>query len=88
MIQYLSVKVRLLDSYLYKLKSVTKNATDITVRLLSNMTGTNETDFAYNLLLTNMQVSSLCKAFANNALVNAKLYQKRNHRNNTAKWNP
>ena len=65
MIQYLSVKVRLLDSYLYKLKSVTKNAT-----------------------LTNMQVSSLCKAFANNALVNAKLYQKRNHRNNTAKWNP
>ena len=37
------------------------------------MIGTNETSFAYNLLLTNMQVSSLHKAFANNALVNAKL---------------
>lgn len=87
MIQYLSVNVTLLDSYLYKLKSVTKNATDIAFRLLSNKIGTNETDFAYNLLLTNMQVSSLRKAFAKNALVNAKLYQKRSHRNNTAKWN-
>ena len=29
------------------------------------MIGDNETDFAHKLLLTNRQVSNLCKAFAN-----------------------
>ena len=32
------------------------------------MTGDNETDFPHKLLLTNQQVSNLCKAFANDSL--------------------
>ena len=37
------------------------------------MIGSNETNFPDNLLLVDWQVKSLCKAFANNSLVNVKL---------------
>ena len=41
------------------------------------MVGTNKTNFPHNLLLTDKQVSSLCKTFANDLSVNKK-YQKFN----------
>ena len=34
------------------------------------MVGTNKTNFPHNLLLTDKQVSSLCKTFANDLSVN------------------
>ena len=37
------------------------------------MIGDNETNFSHKLLLTNRQVSSLCKAFANHLSANIKL---------------
>ena len=37
------------------------------------MVGTHETNFSHNLLLTDRELSSFCKTFANNSLVNTKL---------------
>ena len=37
------------------------------------MIGDNEANFPHQLLLTNTQVSNLCKAFANNSSANIKL---------------
>ena len=73
MTQYQSVNVKLSNLQLNKLKSATKNATDVTLTSSSNMIGTNETSFPYNLLLTYRQVSSLRKFFANQSSVNIKL---------------
>ena len=73
MTQYQSVNVKLSNLQLNKLKSATKNATDVTLTSSSNMIGTNETSFPYNLLLTYRQVSSPRKFFANQSLVNTKL---------------
>lgn len=64
--QYYGVKVELSISQLNKLKSATKSVTDVPLRLSSNVIGTNETIFSHNLPLTDRQVSSLCKPFANN----------------------
>ena len=65
--------MKLSNLQLDKLKSATKNATDPTLRLLSNILGNNETNFPHNLLLTDSLVSSLCNTFAINSLVNFKL---------------
>ena len=67
MTKYNSVNVKLSNSQLSKLKSAIKNKTDV-VRLSSNMTGNSNdnTNFPYELLLTNRQVANLCKAFAKN----------------------
>ena len=46
------------------MKSTRKNATDITLRL-SYMIGANKVNSPHNFLLTDIQVSSLGKAFAN-----------------------
>ena len=59
--------------YIWKLKSATKDTTEITLRLSSNMIDSNKTNFPHNLLLTDRQVSSICKAFVNNLSVNVKL---------------
>ena len=68
MAQHNSVNVKLSDSQLNKLKSVTKNETGVTLGLSSNMIGNSndEINFPHNLLLTNRQVVNLHKAFANN----------------------
>ena len=73
MTQYQSVNVKLSNLQLNKLKSATKDATDVTLTSSSNMIGTNETSFPYNLLLTYRQVSSPRKFFANQSFVNTKL---------------
>ena len=75
MIQYNSLNVKLSNSQLNKLKSAIKNGTDLVLRLSSNMVGNsnNETNFPHKLLLTNRQILSLLKAFANHTSVDVKL---------------
>ena len=57
------------------MKSAIKNGTKVTLNLLSNIVGDSneENNFPHKLLLTNKQVSELCKAFANNSLADIKL---------------
>ena len=75
MIQYNSLNVKLSNSQLNKLKSAIKNGTDLVLRLSSNIVGhsNNETNFPHKLLLTNRQILSLLKAFANHTSVDVKL---------------
>ena len=73
MTQYNSLNVKLSNSQLNKLKSAIKNETEVVLRLSSNMIGDNETNFPHKLLLTNRQVSNLCKAFTNHSSANIKL---------------
>ena len=70
-----SVNVKLSDSQLNKLKSATKSETWTMLILSSNVTGywNGEPNIPHKLLLTNRQVASLCKAFANNLSTNLKL---------------
>ena len=65
MIQYNTLDVKLSNSQLNKLKSGIKNGTQITLNLSSNVVGDSydKTSFPHKLLLTNIQVSNLRKAF-------------------------
>ena len=63
MTRYNSLNVKLSNSLLNKLKSAIKNKSEVVLRLSSNMIGDNETNFPHKLLLTNRQLSNLCKAF-------------------------
>ena len=65
MTQCNSLNIKLSNSQLNKLKSVIKNETEVVSRLSSKMIGDYETSFPHKLLLTNRQVSNICKAFAN-----------------------
>ena len=73
MTQYNSLNVKLSNSQLNKFKSAIKNETEVVLRLSSNMIGDNETNFPHKLLLTNRQVSNLCKAFANHSSADIRL---------------
>ena len=75
MTQYNSLNVKLSNSQLTKLKSAIKNETDVVLRLLSNIiyNSDDETNFPHELLLTNRQVTNLCKAFANYLSTDIKL---------------
>ena len=72
MTQYNSLNVKLSNLQLNKLKSATKNETEVVLRLSSNMIGNNETNFPHELLLTDRQVSNLRKSFANNSSADIK----------------
>ena len=74
MTKYNRVNVKLSTSQLNKLKSAIKNENDVVIRLSLNMIGdsNDKTNFPHELLLTNRQVSSVCKAFANNSSVDIK----------------
>ena len=63
------------NSQLVKLKSRIKNDTEETLNLSSNVIGNSndETNFPNKLLLTNTQVSWLCKAFAKGSSADIKL---------------
>ena len=78
MTQYNSLNVKLSNSQLNKLNSAIKNESEVVLRLSSNMIGNNETNFPHKLLLTEKQVSSLRKSFANNSSADIKC-QKPNH---------
>ena len=80
MTQYNKGNVKLSTSQLNKLKSAIKNENDVVIRLSVNMIGdsNDKGNFPYELLLTNRQVSSIRKAFANNSSVDIK-FQKLNY---------
>ena len=73
MTQYNSLNVKLSNSQHNKLKSAIKNESEVILRLSSNMIGNNETNFPHGLLLTERQVSTLRKSFANNSSADIKL---------------
>ena len=56
-----------------KLKSI-KNEIEVVLRLSPNMIGESidKANFPHELLLTDRQISSVCKAFSNNSLVDIK----------------
>ena len=74
MTQYNRVNVKLSTSQLNKLKSAIKNENDVVIRLSLNMIGdsNDKGNFPHELLLTNRQVSSIRKAFANDSSVDIK----------------
>ena len=67
MTRYNTLKARLSNSQLNKLKSVIQNDTQVTLNLSSNVVGNSndKTSFPHTLLLTNAQVLKIPKAFAN-----------------------
>ena len=73
MTQYNHLNIKLSNSQLNKLKSAIKNETEIVWRLSPNMIGDNESNFPRKLLLTNRQVSNLCKSFASHSSADIKL---------------
>ena len=77
MTQHNSLHVTLSNSQLNKFRSAIKVETEVVLRLSSNMIGDNETNFPHKLLLTNRQVSNLCKAFANHSSADIKLSKTR-----------
>ena len=74
MTQYNRVNVKLSGSQLNILKSAIKNETEVVLRLSPNMIGdsNDEAIFLHELLLTDRQVSSFCKAFPINSSVDIK----------------
>ena len=75
MTQYNSLNVKLSNSQLNKLKSSIKNETDVVLRISSNMVGdsNDNTNFPYELLLTNRKVANIRKAFADHSSIDIKL---------------
>ena len=75
MTQYNSLNVKLSNSQLNKLKSSIKNETDEVLRISPNMVGNSNdnTNFPHELLLTNIQVPNIRKAFANRSSIDIKL---------------
>ena len=67
MTQYNSLNVNLSNSQLNKLKSTINNELKVVLRLSSNLIGNSDDkiNFSQELLLTNRQVSNLCKGSAN-----------------------
>ena len=74
MTQYNRLNTKLSNSQLNKLKSATKNENDVVIRLSPSMIrdSNDKSNFPDELLLTNRQVSSIRKAFANNSSVDIK----------------
>ena len=82
MTQYNTLNVKLSNSQLNKLKSGIKNDTKVYLKLSSIVAGgsNGQNNFPHKLLLTNTQVSKLCKAFANNSSANIKLSKTQLHK--------
>ena len=74
MTQYNSLNVKLSGPQLNKIEVAIKNETELVLRLSPNMIGdsNDEANFPHELLLTDRQVSSICKAFSNNSSVDIK----------------
>ena len=75
MTQYHSLNVKLSNSQLNKLKSVIRNASEVVLRLSSNMIGNSddETNFSHKLLLTSRQVANLRRPLKNYLSTDIKL---------------
>ena len=75
MAQCNSLHVKLSNSLLNKLKPAIKNKTQVVLRLSSNIIGNSvdKINFPHELLLTNRQIASLRKVFANYLSTDIKL---------------
>ena len=73
----LYVNEKNINSELNKLKVGTKSGTEVNLNLSSHVIDdfNDETNFPSELLLTDRQVSRLCKAFTNNSSANIKLFK-------------
>ena len=82
MTQNNTLNVKLSNSQLNKLKSETKNGTKVVLKISSNVVGdsNDENNFLHSLLLTNTQVSTPRKAFANDSSANMKLSKTQLHK--------
>ena len=87
MTQYNTLDLKLSNSHLNKLNSGIKNKTEVALKLSSNIINDSSNDDNFHkfrnlhkLLLTNTQVSKLCKAFTNNSSANKKLSKARLHK--------
>ena len=82
MTYYNTLNVKLSNSQIDRLKSGIKNGTEVTLKRSSNVVSDSkdETNLPHNLLLTNTQVSKLCKAFADNSLADIKLSKTKLHK--------
>ena len=80
MTQYNTLNVKLTNLQLNELKSGIKNGTEVTLKISSNVVGdsSDENNFPITLL-TNIQVSRLCKVFANYSSANIKLWKTQLH---------
>ena len=74
-----SNRLKLSNLQLNKLKSAIKNENEVVIRLSPNIIGdsNDKTNFPHELLLTDRQVSSIRKAFANNSSVDIKFSKTR-----------
>ena len=75
MTQYNTLNIKMSNLQLNKLKSGITNGTEVPLNPASNMIGdsNDKTNFPHRLLLTNIQVSKICKTFANGSSVHIKL---------------
>ena len=82
MTHYNTLNVKLFNSQLSKLKPELKYKTEVTLNLSSNLIGNsnNESNFPHKLLLTNTQVSKICKSFANGSAANIKFSKTHLHK--------
>ena len=74
MSQYNTWNVKLSNSKLQMWKSAIKNGSKVTLSISSNLMGNSndETNFPQKFLLSDTQVSKICKAFGNGSSVNIK----------------
>ena len=77
MTKYNTLYVKLLNSQLKKLKSAIKNEIEVALRLSPNMMveSNDKANFPHELLLTNRQIFSICKAFSNNSSADIKFWK-------------
>ena len=82
MTQYNALNVKSSNLQINKLKSGTKNVTEVPLKISSNVVGdsNDENNFPHKLSLTNTQVSKHHKAFANNSSANIKLSKTQLHK--------
>ena len=75
MTQYNTLNIKMSNLQLNKLKSGITNSTEVPLNPASNMIGdsNDKTNFPHRLLLTNIQVSKICKTFANGSSAHIKL---------------
>ena len=74
MTPYNTLNAKLSNSQLNKLKFGTKNRTEVTLEISSNVCDSNDGNkFTHKLLLTSTQLSKLRKAFAKDSSANIKL---------------
>ena len=77
MTHYNTWNVKFSNSQLNQLKSAKKSGTKVTLSLTSNVVGDSlhVNNFSHKILLTNTQVSKICKAFANGSSANIKFWK-------------